>query len=292
MKLPLFLWDWTIETGIAFLFVESAWEGSSKFWGSVKAPEGLKQLEKVTTLCKNKNIPTVFWHKEGPFHFKSFLQAARLFDFIATTDINCIERYKKLCGTSDVFVLPFAAQPKLHKPTSGKRLFRPCFAGTFRGKQYPQRAKAMRYILKPAIKYGLHIFDRKYNKKTGGSFPEPYKKAVKGGKNYLDIIKQYKKYKLFMNVDSVVDSPTHCSRRVFELLACGTPVISSLSLAIQKMFPSVMISKNAKQTDKHIKNLLKDEVYWTKLSSEGLVEILSKHTYAHRLNTIRKNIKV
>ena len=36
----------------------------------------------------------------------------------------------------------------------------------------------------------------------------------------------YREYKVFLNVNSVVGSPTMCARRIFEITASGTPVVS------------------------------------------------------------------
>ena len=45
---------------------------------------------------------------------------------------------------------------------------------------------------------------------------------------YDQMLAAYKMYKVFLNVNSVIDSPTMCARRVFELSACSTPVVSGL----------------------------------------------------------------
>ena len=42
----------------------------------------------------------------------------------------------------------------------------------------------------------------------------------------------YKGYKVFLNVNSVVDSPSMCARRIFEINAAGTPVVTTPSAAV------------------------------------------------------------
>lgn len=39
-----------------------------------------------------------------------------LFDYVFTTDANCLERYEQDLGHDRVDVLPFAAQPVIHNP--------------------------------------------------------------------------------------------------------------------------------------------------------------------------------
>src|SRR5690625_7869692 len=46
----------------------------------------------------------------------------------------------------------------------------------------------------------------------------------------------YRNYKVFLNVISVTESPSMCARRVFEILASGTPVVSGESAAIPEFF--------------------------------------------------------
>ena len=71
-----------------------------------------------------------------------------------------------------------------------------------------------------------------------------------------------------MNSDDT--SPTAFSRRVFELLAAGIPVISSYNPGIINYFKDVvMISKSEKDTGKHLERLLKDKELRDRLSLLG-----------------------
>ena len=36
----------------------------------------------------------MFWNKEDPPNFEHFVQTAKLFDFIFTTDESCVPRYQ------------------------------------------------------------------------------------------------------------------------------------------------------------------------------------------------------
>lgn len=85
----------------------------------------------------------------------------------------------------------------------------------------------LQLLLKSARAFRLHIFDR-INTFTGNmnyKFPEQFQSDIIGELNYTDMIKAYKFYKVFLNVNSTKDSPTMFSRRVFELLASGTNVL-------------------------------------------------------------------
>lgn len=274
---------------VHLLFVESIWEGLDKQWGDIDSGTdiNMKALKLVVEYCKQKNIPTVFWSKEDPVHFYRFIGIARLFDLVFTTDKNCIETYTKLLGHNKVFVLPFAAQPAIHNPINrtNERLGKIAFAGSWHMYGHIQRKYDMEIVLKPSFKYCISIYDRNYHRNSiHFRYPEEYEPYIKGGLPYNKITEIYKKYDIFLNVNSVGKSPTMFSRRVFELLACGTNVISGYSVGIKNFFPSiVLLCKNKDQTENFLYKLLNNSELRDKLSLLGQREIFKYHTYKHRL---------
>ena len=282
----------------SLLLVESAWRGADQTWkDSLVARRGyaeaMKDISLLVRSCRKWKIPTLFWNKEDPIHFNTFLPVAKQFDFVATTDQNCVYKYKGALGHSRVFVLPFAAQVDLHNPVGlENRIKSPCFAGMYWSTQHQERKNDMEFLLKPAIDYGLHIYDRSQVGGAGNPFPEPYVACVKGGLPYLALVEMYKKYRVFLNVNIVKDSPTMFSRRVFELLSCGTPVISSDSVGIRELLPEVFISNTVEDTKRYLDKLLTDDHYWKKVSIAGAKNVLSKHTYTHRFIEICLNMGI
>ncbi|HIX16070.1 MAG TPA: hypothetical protein H9740_10185, partial [Candidatus Hungatella pullicola] len=75
------------------LFIESAWEGKDKLWYK-KIANGSKEYFELTSYCRECNIPIVFWNKEDPIYTDVFMQAAQMADFVFTTDIDCVKKYK------------------------------------------------------------------------------------------------------------------------------------------------------------------------------------------------------
>ena len=84
------------------LLVESTWQGNNGSWqymvASYTHPDyiGLPNLKALIAACRERDIPTVFWNKEDPVHFERFKEAAALFDYVFTSDSNCIDRYAAL----------------------------------------------------------------------------------------------------------------------------------------------------------------------------------------------------
>ncbi|MBZ9622593.1 glycosyltransferase [Clostridium sp. FP2] len=281
------------------LLVESAWKGIDEKWKSKVGYLNTSRdttLERLVGLCKTLKIPTVFWNKEDPYHFDLFLPAARLFEYIFTTDVNSINRYKKLVGHDNVYVLPFAAQLKIHNPIDKDKgkLGQVAFAGTWYNSGHLDRRKNMENVLNPALKYNLHIYDRNYHTANiSYRFPDMYQRFNKGCISYEQMNEIYKRYNVFLNINSINDSPTMFSRRVFELLACGTNVISSYSLGIEDMFFQIVkLSKSKEDTQKHLEVLLKDKELSDRLSLKGQREVFSKHTYTHRFESILDKVGI
>jgi hypothetical protein len=113
------------------LFVESAWSGLGGSWqGRVCSADPV--LLALVAHCRASGIPTIFWNKEDPVHFEDFIGTAAYFDAVCTTDADCIPAYKRDLGHDQVFLMPFAVQPRLHHPlTASPRIEGTVFAGAW-----------------------------------------------------------------------------------------------------------------------------------------------------------------
>ena len=279
----------------AVFFIESAWKGNGGSWQYRVADYANKpgnEIAHITQYARQKGIPTVFWNKEDPVHHEKFMCSAKLVDHVFTTDANMCSSYREKTGNPNAYALPFAAQPALHKPAPlvGRRPLS-CFAGSWYGNRHELRGQAMRFLLDAGNRYGMDIYDRNFG--TGNFvFPDEYQKGIKGSLPYKELCDEYSRYRLFLNVNSVTDSPTMFSRRVFELLACGTPVVSTYARGIEELFESkaVWLVNSAKEADNAIRTLMTDDAEWRRRSLAGIREVFAQHTYAHRLNSMFESI--
>lgn len=277
------------------LFVESAWKGGGGSWefqvGSYTYPPsvGLPHLTALVQWCRDHDIPTVFWNKEDPVHFDKFKEAAQLFDVVLTSDADRIPAYEALeHGRAEVVAaLPFAAQPRLHHPTHelAERDPRPVFGGTYYRNRHRERRDQLERLLDAAREFDLIIYDRTHGQESSSvGFPDRFAAHVHSGVPYDEMVRIYRRHRVFLNTNSVIDSPTMFSRRVFELLACGTPVVSTPSRGLEEMFgdlvPIVETEVDAKVA---IQALLTDDDLWQARSTAGMRAVLGEHTYQHRL---------
>src|SRR5690606_11163781 len=122
-------------------------------------------------------------------------------------------------------------------------------------------------------------------------FPEIYRQYIVGKLNYNDMIKAYRLYQVFLNVNSVNDSETMFSRRVFEILASGTNVISSKSIGIEKLFPEIVfVSKDEQDTRNYLEVLTNNVELARRRAVKGIREVYSKHLYSHRFQEILNKV--
>lgn len=278
----------------AFLFVESAWRGNDAKWSYAftrfEASPG-DALYDLILHCRRIGLPTVYWGKEDPPNFDVFAGAAREFDYIFTTDAGCIDRYKAACGHDRVYALPFAAQPVLHNPAGRHDLFhrQVAFAGSWHNHKHEQRARHLSALFDAALDLGLSltIFDRFSGTKVQSTgkhtFPSAYAKYVHDGLPYDRVLSAYRAYGIFLNVNSVEDSPTMFSRRVFELLACGVNIVSSPSTGMAQMLPgTVSIAGRREEARQALAALIADPVAARRRAHLGYRVVMREHTYAHR----------
>jgi len=211
-----------------FLFVESAWHGVDDLWfGKICEPS--PELLELISLCKERSIPTVFWCKEDPIHFDRFLLTASLFDYVFTTDINCIPLYKQALAHSRVGLLPFACQPLAHNPVENfPRKDAISYAGSFY-RRFPDRVTDTDNILGIASQIrSLDIFDRYFDSEDENyRFPERYEQFIRGSLPPDQVDLSYKGYRYGINLNTVKNSESMFARRAIELLASGTMIISN-----------------------------------------------------------------
>jgi SAM-dependent methyltransferase/spore maturation protein CgeB len=274
----------------AMLFVESAWHGNKGRWATMMSAAGAPKqpVRDLVAWCKEQGIPTVFWNKEDPPNFDRFIETAKLFDQVFTVDSDCIPRYVEAVGHDRVALLPFGAQPRIHNPVAvpGGRKHEVAFAGTYHAKKYPERAAQMQTILGPAREFDLHIYSR-ISDDPDFAFPAEYTDFIVGSLPYERMLAAYKAYKIFLNVNSVTESPTMCARRVFELSACGTPVVSGHSRALERVFGDlVRLSSTPEQTTEALVDLMKDVDLRDRTGHLAMREVFAKHLYGHRADSV------
>ena len=129
--------------------------------------------------------------------------------------------------------------------------------------------------------------------KNRNKFPIEYDDFIKGSLSYAEVCMAYRAYKIFLNVNSVSDSPTMFSRRVFEILASSAALISTPSIGMEEMLGNfISVVDNEDDARLTLTNLLKDDNYRNKLSHLGYREVMNNHTYRKRIEYVFDKVEI
>lgn len=274
------------------VFIESAWRGADDKWGN-RVSHTSDEVINIISWANHNNIPTVFWNKEDPVHFETFLTTAKLFDFVFTTDIDKISSYKQKLNHDNVFLMPFACQPATTNPIEKfKRKDAFCFAGAYYAK-YPERTLDLEGFISelPKLK-NFEIYDRNYNNTDENyKFPKEYDKFIIGTLPFNEIDKAYKGYRYAINLNSIKQSQTMFARRVFELMASNTIVLSNFSKGVRLFFGDLVVSTDNKlEASSKMSNVMSQNILEDKIKTNSLRKVLGQHTYEDRFSYICSKI--
>lgn len=237
-----------IKTNNAILFIESAWQGYKDRWKYKIASypdcpnRTNEKLVRLVEKAKAKGIPTVFWNKEDGTHFDRFIDSAKHFDHIFTVDQNCIDKYRAVVPSSTtVDVAMFPVQPKIHNYQGFNfQKLSANFVGSYSRHIHDKRRERQDMLFSAAVKAKLPVtvFDRNSDRKSANyRYPDrEFGLVVEPSIDYLQTSEIYRQYQVSLNVNTVEDSPTMYSRRVVEILACGGILVSTPSLAMERLF--------------------------------------------------------
>jgi len=274
------------------LFIESAWKGLDDLW-QTKISNAAPELLAAVTWCKARRVPSLFWNKEDPVHFATFVPVAQQVDYVFTTDIDCIPKYKRQLGHGRVYLLPFAAQPKTHNPIElYERKDALNFAGSYY-LRYPERQRDFAALIEAMQAFKpVDIYDRNYgNAHPHYAFPERYAPMILGRLPFEEISRAYKGYRYGINMNTIKQSQTMFARRVFELMASNTLVVSNFSRGVRLLFGDLVVcSDDSAQLARRFGTICADEASYRKWRLLGLRKVMAEHTYGHRLAYIRAKL--
>jgi len=302
-QLPVTREGWRDELGHHppdLLFVESAWAGNDRAWRLTMTGQGGPHPDLVALVawCRGRGIPTVFWNKEDPPNYAVFLATAALFDQVFTVDADMVDRYVEDLGHHAVGLLPFAAQPRIHSPVrhlapdapelAGRSV---AFAGTFFTMKHSERRQQLNFLLPAAQARGLHIYSRLQAEDERYQFPPRYASSVVGSLPYPQMLAAVRAYPVFLNVNSVTTSPTMCARRLFELSAAQTAVLSAPAAAIEPFFgDTVTVAHDRQEAEDALGVLLGQKEHRDRVALRAHRRVHDAHLYTHRVDTVLASV--
>lgn len=236
-----------LEQGLDVIIYTTCWKGiENEEWRGVKFREKPKvALEAILACAKEKNIKTVFQSIEDPSNFDYFLPVAEKFEFVLTTDVDCVGRYKQALGHDRVFYGEYGVNPQLNNPIGCRRNIRNAafFAGSY-PKRYKERCDDMEIIFDSILESNADLFiaDRNFDSNSADLvYPKRFQSNVLPPVRHETLQKLHKLFRYNLNFNSIKQSPTMCAMRVYELQAQGNGLISNYANSVFNNFPGIRI---------------------------------------------------
>ena len=195
------------------------------------------ELHALIDWCRAEGIPTIFWNKEDPVNFETFIDTA---DVRPRLHGRCrIARYRQELGHDRVDAMAFAAQPQIHNPIQEKqgRLHDVVFAGMYFRDKHPERREQMNNLLDPRAR-PAHLRPERHRGRSTPGPPSMFRTS--------SVSSPSTRCRRVQDVQGLPRRgpwsyfPTMCARRVFELSACSTSIVSGWSRAIEETFGSLI----------------------------------------------------
>lgn len=291
-----------------FLFVESAFHGFNGSWRYELAKQPFIMrftkptiIKQVLLFAKSRGIPTVFWNKDDDVYFNSFIDIAKLFDHVFTADTNCVPRYRaEIPSSATVNTLMMPYQPALHWFNNFSfSINKPCFTGSYYRKILDCRRVYMDMLFNAALetKVDIDVYDRnsdRFSRFVEFRYPKCKAVNVKSRVPHNQTGQLYKSYVLSINVNSITNSETMCSRRLLEIIACGGIAMTNPSLCIAKYFtPYCHVVAGADEAIE-LFNRLRYGPNSSDLerAASGAKYVRANHTWSHRIQEICEVAKI
>jgi len=218
-------------------------------------PRGIENL-KCPTACYLIDVHRALWVRERLAYF---------FDYIFIAQKDYVQHFKDM-GFKNVYWLPLGCDPDIHGSVDIKKEYDVCFIGK-KGPKGNEREKILNVL---SQKFKMNALDKWYNKE--------------------EIAKVYGASKIVVNIPVNND----LNMRVFEAMAGGALLITKkITNGQRDLFEPdkhLIEYENAKDLIGKIKYYLDKDDERIKVAKLGQNEVLSKHTYGHRCETILKTI--
>jgi spore maturation protein CgeB len=284
------------------VFVESAFHGLNGAWRYelAKQPRWLrlsrpKAIYRLVECARARGIPAVFWNKDDDAFFEDFIDVAKAFDYVFTTDGKCIERYRQhVPAHVPVNTLAMPYQPAFHDFT-GFNFTRneACFTGSYYRRILNERRQFLDMVFDACEGAGfrLNIFDRNHDRLSRYfefRFPRKSQLRLHGRVPHRETARLYKSHVVSLNVNSVTASETMYSRRLLEILACGGIAVTNPSRSIDRHFRDYCYVVSTREEAREIFGRLRSGPSKIDLdrAEAGARYVRSAHTWEHRLGEI------
>jgi spore maturation protein CgeB len=253
---------------------------------------GYRILPETLVTLKRMGIPTLLWTTDPPrTEFNHVVETAPLYDHVFCAGTEAIDILAG-AGRSDTVWLPFACDPDFHRPVEltdqdkqsyGRDVI---FVGAF----YPNRWEVLKELI------GLYdigiwgpgwqqVIDHRNRDCIHASHLQ-----------YTEWVKMYNAAKIVIIIH-YQDGAIPCfqaSPKVFEVLACRSFVMSDSQKDVFRLFSSgkqLVCFNDVQDLKAKIDHFLNRDEERRMIAAAGYEEVIHKHTYRHRLQSMLDHIR-
>lgn len=284
------------------VFVESVFHGVGGAWRYELAKQSRwMRLQKPTAIyrlvehARARGIPTVFWNKDDGAFFDAFIDVAQAFDYVFTTDVDCVERYRQRVPDDvpvNVLIMPY--QPAFHQFTGFNfTKNEACFTGSYYRRILNERRRFLDLMFDACAdaQMPLNVYDRNRDRLSRHfefRFPRHSHLVLHGSVPHRETAAIYKAHTVSVNVNSITDSDTMCSRRLLEILACGGIAVTNSSRAVDHLFNAYCHVVTTREEASELFSRLRHgpTTRDKERAAAGADYVRQHHTWAHRLETL------
>jgi len=249
---------------------------------------GHRIFPETVTEIKSETILAALWTIDAPRNFKPIIASAPYYDYIFTGGSEAYDILKHI-GLRDLQWLPFACDPNIHKPMGLSPEEKRHYGSdvVFVGSYYPNRAE----LFEGLVDFDLGIWGPGWEKvdwesklraciKASHTPPSEWSKIYSASKivlatHYQDPANRFPVYQ--------------ASPRIFEALACGAFVMSDNQRDVFSLFKDgehLVRFDDADDLIEKITYYLARPLEREEIACQGRREVLSKHTYVHRIERL------
>lgn len=247
--------------------------------------------QKLFPILRRFKIPLVYWAIDDPPDWRRMsLPLARGAALVLTPAADYVAHYQRHQIKAAYF--HFACNPSFHRkvsPTDRYTCDILLVANYYTS--YPQRKIGVETILSPLLggPYNLQVYGNEHWLRNTDHYTLPTG-SYAGYLPYQDLPSAYSSAQIVLGLNSVIDSPTMMSMRIFEALGCGAFLLTHWSPAIESFFQNhvhLIWSKNPDETLELVRFYMARPELRQKIAVQGQAEVYRLHTYQHRVQAIR-----
>ena len=252
--------------------------------GQRTSEDAIKKIKKLGTKI-------VLWTTDPPVKFDNIIRTAPLYDKVFCAGTEAIEILKDNGVESPVW-LPFGCEPDYHHNVelSDEDKIKYAKDIVFVGSYSRNRAK----ILESISDYNIAVWGPYWDKLNSSSALK--KKTISAKLNYEIWVKIFSAAKIVI-VIHFQDGKTLChqaSPKIYEALCCKSFVLCDNQKDAKALFRDkehLIFFEDKHDLIAKIEQYLENPKERERIALNGYKEVITKHTYKHRIQTIIDNIK-